>query len=196
MFIFPKKVQDACTELFEEIWSLEPGLKDKAALTVITSLVAYSEKINDKSLASSTTDRNQAKPKPPTIERRDDDVQITLSAQIFGPIKVLCLDSDEQMVLKPEEIRCFLKVCRGISHSDLARGHCQDGLISQADWQRWMKTSDLKAEMNARLRRAKELNTEIEEQNELNERRLAELRREIEEATKSITKRTEPTESD
>lgn len=196
-YIYPKNVQDACMELFEEIWSLEPGLKGQAALTVITSLIAYSQKSNaqeSNSANSSTEDSDQTKPKSPLLERRDDDVQITLAAQIFGPMKVLCLDSAEQMVLKPEEIRRFLRVCRGINYSDLARGLCQDGLISQPDWQIWMESSARKVRMADNLRQAKALNAEIESRNKSVSRTLDEIEHKITELNESIAERTEITE--
>lgn len=187
MVIYPKNVNDACMELFAEIWSLQPGLKDKAALTVITSLAAYIEEINQKSSASS--DRNQAE--SPSIERRDDDVQITLAAQIFGPLTVLCLDSSEKVVVKPAEIRLFLRVCRGISHSDLARGLPQDGLISQTNWQSWVKSWTRKVERDDLLRKTKKLNDDIEKRNKLIQSNLADLERELADFNQQMERGTE-----
>lgn len=147
------KVAGACNELFEEIWNLKPALRGKPALTMITSLVVFTDhcKVNPESWdfseddlrrAADDTDRatksdNLAEQTGLSKSVKENEFEISLSSEPFGSLNALCRELNEELEIEPNQIPKFLENCRKVQPATLAQGYSQNAKISKDIWQLW-----------------------------------------------------------
>lgn len=155
LIMLSPKVAGACNELFEEIWNLKPALRGRPSLTMITSLVVFSDHCkvnpepwdfsqedlrnaaNDMAERTAETPDHSTEPTDQSESVSEDEFEISLSAEPFGSLSALCRDLDDALEIEPSQISKFLDNCRNVQRATLAQGYSQKARISKDIWQLW-----------------------------------------------------------
>lgn len=155
LIMLSPKAAGACNELFEEIWNLKPALRGRPSLTMIASLVVFTDhcKVDPETWDFSQEDLRQAvndvaedrAATPDNLTEqigrsegvKEDEFEISLSVEPFGSLSALCMDQGEALEIEPNQVSKFLDNCGKVQRATLAQGYSQTARISKAIWQLW-----------------------------------------------------------